>query len=104
MDNDNLNQPHQKPMTTKNTVADLTRCDNYFAYLNAVRKTISLNTLEKAGLHASQYLALDPLEKIRRQVEQTLEAKLGLLQTKLENARDPMNKTQRRIYIGNLTP
>merc|ERR1712039_557306 len=41
---------------------------------------------------------------MRRQIEQTLEAKLGLLQTKLDNARDPKNKTQRKIYIGNLTP
>merc|ERR1711933_80889 len=28
----------------------------------------------------------------------------GLLQTKLDNARDPKNKTQRKIYVGNLTP
>jgi RNA recognition motif-containing protein len=37
-------------------------------------------------------------------VEQTLEAKLGLLQTKLDNARDPKNKTQRKIYVGNIIP
>merc|ERR1719221_445013 len=64
----------------------------------------SINPLEKAAVHAAQYLSMDPLEKMRRQVEQTLEAKLGLLQTKLDNARDPKNKTQRKIYIGNLTP
>jgi len=41
---------------------------------------------------------------MRRQVEQTLEAKLGLLQTKTDNACDPKNKTQRKVYIGNLIP
>jgi splicing factor U2AF subunit len=65
---------------------------------------MSLDPLEKAAAHAAQYLAMDPLEKMRRQVEQTLEAKLGLLQTKLDNSRDPKNKTQRKLYVGNLTP
>lgn len=77
---------------------------DYFAQLRATGCAIALNPLEKAAVHAAQYLAMDPLEKMRRQVEQTLEAKLGLLQTKLDNARDPKNKTQRKIYAGNLTP
>jgi splicing factor U2AF subunit len=77
---------------------------DYFAQLRALGNAISLNPLEKAAVHAAQYLAMDPLEKMRRQVEQTLEAKLGLLQTKLDNARDPKNKTQRKVYVGNLTP
>merc|ERR1711904_475257 len=76
---------------------------DYFTQLRATGCAIALNPLEKATVHAAQYLAMDPLEKMRRQVEQTLEAKLGLLQTKLDNARDPKNKTQRKIYIGNLT-
>lgn len=77
---------------------------DYFTQLRATGCAIALNPLEKAAVHAAQYLAMDPLEKMRRQVEQTLEAKLGLLQTKLDNARDPKNKTQRKIYAGNLTP
>jgi len=77
---------------------------DYFAQLRASGGALSLNPLEKAAVHAAQYLAMDPLEKMRRQVEQTLEAKLGLLQTKLDNARDPKNKTQRKVYVGNLTP
>merc|ERR1711990_883311 len=47
---------------------------------------------------------MDPIEKMKRHVEQTVEAKLSLLQTKLENAQDPKNKTQRKIYVGNLIP
>lgn len=45
---------------------------------------------------------MDPLEKMRRQIRNTLETKLGLLQTKLDSARDPKNRTQRKIYVGNL--
>merc|ERR1711879_589018 len=60
--------------------------------------------IEKAAVHATQYLAMDPIEKLSHQIEQTLEAKLSLLLSKLENACDPKNKTQRKIYVGNLTP
>lgn len=75
---------------------------DYFSELRAAGPS-HYNPPDKAVIHAAQYLSLDPLEKMRRQTEQTLEAKLGLLQTKLDNARDPKNKTQRKIYIGNLT-
>lgn len=77
---------------------------DYFTQLREMKSIVSLNPLEKAAVHAAQFLAMDPLEKMRRQVEQTLEAKLSLLQTKLDNAQDPKNKTQRKIYVGNLTP
>jgi hypothetical protein len=76
----------------------------YFAKLRTMSSAMSLHPLEKATAHVAQYLAMDPLEKMRRQVEQTLKAKLGLLQTKLDNSRDPKNKTQRKIYVGNLSP
>ena len=48
--------------------------------------------------------AFDPLQRLRRQVENTLEAKVSMLQTKLASARDPKTRSQRKIYIGNLTP
>merc|ERR1712050_687364 len=90
--------------TPETSSKETTNSIDYFVQLRASGGDISLDPFEKAAVHASQYLAMDPLEKMRRQVEQTLEAKLGLLQTKLDNARDPKNKTQRKIYIGNLTP
>eukprot|EP00747_Dinoflagellata_sp_TGD_P153752 gnl/TRDRNA2_/TRDRNA2_177431_c1_seq1.p1 gnl/TRDRNA2_/TRDRNA2_177431_c1~~gnl/TRDRNA2_/TRDRNA2_177431_c1_seq1.p1 ORF type:complete len:392 (-),score=-1.51 gnl/TRDRNA2_/TRDRNA2_177431_c1_seq1:254-1429(-) len=77
---------------------------NYCTELRARKNhPANLNPIEKAATHAAHYLAMDPIEKLRRQVEQTVEAKLSLLMTKLENARDPKNKTQRKIYVGNLT-
>eukprot|EP00746_Dinoflagellata_sp_MGD_P157259 gnl/MRDRNA2_/MRDRNA2_86163_c0_seq1.p1 gnl/MRDRNA2_/MRDRNA2_86163_c0~~gnl/MRDRNA2_/MRDRNA2_86163_c0_seq1.p1 ORF type:complete len:394 (+),score=25.56 gnl/MRDRNA2_/MRDRNA2_86163_c0_seq1:44-1225(+) len=77
---------------------------DYFDQIRGSKNVVSLNPLEKAAVHAAQYLTMDPLEKMRRQVDQTLQAKLGLIQTKLDNARDPKNKTQRKIYVGNITP